>query len=280
MPSDTLHEERQAAPARPARRGVGGARQAWVLARRYVSIWWGDRQALGVMLAQGLAVAVLLGMVFGNLEDVARPRDRLDRTVNLLSLLAVTCFWFGCNTAAKELVKERVIFLRERAFNLRVSAYFASKFLVLVLIGLIQASLLFLIVRAWCQPPGSSGLQWATLAALTVAGTAVGLLLSALARSEEVAIALVPIAVIPQIILDGVVAPLTGSARLLAEWSITAYWGLKILQNLLPEADSRLLGLDNEGVTGPGTIVLAQAAVAAAATVFVLCKTRGKVGSR
>ena len=57
--------------------------------------------------------------------------------MNLLLLLAVSCFWFGCNTAAKELVKERVIFLRERDFNLRVSAYFASKFLVLAVIGVV-----------------------------------------------------------------------------------------------------------------------------------------------
>ena len=120
----------------------------------------------------------------------------------------MSCFWFGCNTAAKELVKERVIFLRERDFNLRVGSYFVSKFLVLALIGVAQATLLFGIVRAWCRPPGRRLSQWLTLAALAAAGTAVGLLISAVARSEEVATALVPIAVIPQIILAGVVAPL------------------------------------------------------------------------
>ena len=96
-----------------------------------------------------------------------RPPGRRDRTrsnelrrgrSNLLFLLAVSCFWFGCNTAAKELVKERVIFLRERDFNLRVAGYFASKFLVLSLIGVLQASLLFRIVRAWCRPAGLAGI--------------------------------------------------------------------------------------------------------------------------
>ena len=80
------------------------------------------------MLGQSLLVAVLLGLVFGDLGDVSNPVERVQRTVNLLFLLAVSCFWFGCNTAAKELVKERVIFLRERDFNLRVGGYFASKF--------------------------------------------------------------------------------------------------------------------------------------------------------
>ena len=146
-----------------------------VLTRRYVSIWRGDRQALGVMLGQSVLVALLLGLVFGNLSDVKLLPDRALRSVNLLLLLAVSCLWFGCNTAAKELVKERVIYLRERDFNLRVGGYFASKFLVLAVIGIVQATLLFTIVRVWCGPEGNVLLQLATLAALAVVGTTVGL---------------------------------------------------------------------------------------------------------
>jgi ABC-type multidrug transport system permease subunit len=58
---------------------------------------------------------------------------------------------------------------------------------VLALIGVVQATLLLVIVRSWCRPPGSAAFQWLTLATLAVAGTAVGLLISAVARSEEVA---------------------------------------------------------------------------------------------
>ena len=207
LPSETLSERESAPPrVRAAGRGASSLRQAMVLTRRYVSIWRGDRQALGVMLGQSVLVALLLGLVFGNLSDVKLLPDRALRSVNLLLLLAVSCLWFGCNTAAKELVKERVIYLRERDFNLRVGGYFASKFLVLAVIGIMQATLLFTIVRVWCGPEGNVFLQLVTLAALAVVGTMVGLLISAVARSEEVAIALVPIAVIPQIILAGVSA--------------------------------------------------------------------------
>ncbi len=280
MPSDTLDESKATPPTRPVRRGVSGLRQAWVLVRRYASIWRGDRQALLAMLGQSLAVAVLLGMVFGKLADVANPIHRASRTDNLLLLLAVSCFWFGCNTAAKELVKERVIFLRERAFNLRVTSYFASKFLVLALIAVLQATLLFVLVRPWCQPPGSAALQWITLASLAVAGTAIGLLISALARSEEVATALVPIAVIPQIILAGVVAPLSGPVQFLAKGFIAVYWAQQSLESLLPAADLDLLERPQPGYSGPWAIVLMQGAVAAAATVVVLWRTQGKAGSR
>lgn len=123
-------------------------------------------------------------------------------------------------------------------------------------------------------------MQWSALAALAVAGTAIGLLISAMARSEEVATALVPLAVIPQIILAGVVAPLTGPARLLAQGLITVYRGQQALESLLPEADRRILGRQAEGFAGPCAIVLAQAGAAAAATIIVLWQTRARADSR
>jgi ABC-type multidrug transport system ATPase subunit/ABC-type multidrug transport system permease subunit len=237
---DKEHEEQ----GQPDRTGANLFRQTWILIRRYVAVWRGDRQALLAMLGQSLLVALLLGIVFGRLDAVENPLERAQRTVNLLFLLNVSCFWFGCNNAAKELVKERLICTRERDFNLRMDSYFASKFLVLVLIALIQVALLFGIVRVWCGPPGSAVWQALTLVVLATAGTALGLLISALARTEEVAVALVPIAVIPQIILAGVIAPLQGLGKGLAETAITARWGERALEALLPDADLALLRLD------------------------------------
>src|SRR5207253_6591277 len=119
-------------------------------------------------------------------------------------------------------------------------SYYASKFVVLVLIALVQVALLYGIVRAWCGPPGPAGGQAGTLAVLGVAGTALGLLISALARTEEVAVALVPIAVMPQIILAGVIAPLSGLANLLAKGLITVHWGERSMESLLPDKELSL----------------------------------------
>ena len=116
---------------RPTRRNVGrtpsGVGPGASLCLHLAGGW----AALAVLLGQAALVAALLVLVFGDLGEVADPAERLPRTVNLILLATVSCFWFGCNTAAKELVKERVIYLRERAINLNVGGYFASKFLVL-----------------------------------------------------------------------------------------------------------------------------------------------------
>ena len=164
---------------RRRRRSVNWLRQAWVLTRRYADVWRGDRQALLAMLSQCVLIAVLLGLVFGRISDESNPVERIQRTLNLMLLLAVSSFWFGCNTAAKELVKERVIFLRERDFNLRVGGYVLSKLVVLALTGAFQVTLMYGVVRLWCDPPGSATAHWSTLTALVMTGTSVGLLISA-----------------------------------------------------------------------------------------------------
>jgi ABC-type multidrug transport system ATPase subunit len=237
-------EEKGSEAVPKERTRVDPLRQAWILIRRYVAIWRGDLTALGTMIGQALLVAVLLGAVFGRLGGVANPVERAQRTVNLLFLLNVACFWFGCNNAAKELVKERVIYSRERDFNLRIDSYYASKFAVLVLIGLLQVGILLGITRWWCGLPGAAMGQWVILATLTVAGTALGLLISALAKTEEVAVALVPIAVMPQIILAGIIAPLSGPAEWLARTLITTHRGSRALDSLLPADDLAALQLE------------------------------------
>ncbi len=264
------------APAGPAPGGPGAMRQTWVLIRRYVAIWRGDHQALLALLAQSFLVSILLGMVFGNVNEESDLRDRLAHTVNLFNLMVVSCFWFGCNTAAKELVKERVIFQRERDYNLRIMSYFVSKLLVLALVGTLQATMLFGIVRPWCHPPGQAAAQWATLAALAVAGTAVGLLISAVARTEEVATALVPIAVIPQIILAGLVVPLKGFVKYLARGFITVYWGQQAIERLLSDTDRMLLKREKAEWVVALLVILLHALAAAVATVVILQLTAGK----
>ena len=102
-------------------------------------------------------------------------------------------------------------------------------------IGLLQVTLLFAVVKWCCDPPGEWAGQWAMLLALSLAGTALGLAISACAGSEEVAIALIPIAVIPQIVLSGAIAPLSGWVQWVARGCVTTYWGKHGLDQLLPE---------------------------------------------
>jgi ABC transport system ATP-binding/permease protein len=262
MPKD-FDDEQSSDPPTGERTKSNSLLQAKILFRRYVAIWRGDLTALLALLGQSLMVAFLLGLVFG---------DRNGLTTNLLFLLTVSSFWFGCNTAAKEIVKERIIFQRERGFNLRVDSYLASKFAVLLLIGLAQVTLMFVIVSIWCAPAGSALLQWLVFVGLMVAGTALGLLLSAAAKTEEVAAALVPIAVIPQIILAGVIGPLSGMSKFLAWLGITCYHGQGAVDALLKVGRSPGLNRSFEG--GLAAVILQSIVFALAAFGLLVYQTR------
>jgi ABC-type multidrug transport system ATPase subunit len=284
----------RAVPARSPSTVPSAVRQLGVLIQRYVSIWRGDRYALGALFAQSVLVALLLGSLFGNLgqappkkdwivlppgvpastrdrlNDVLGQRDHVQRKLNLLNLMVISCFWFGCNTAAKELVKDRTIFRRERDYSLRLLSYFFSKFVVLTIIGVLQATLLFGIVVPWCHPPGPSAALWSVLAGLATAGTAVGLLISAFSRSEEVATAMVPIAIIPQIILAGLIAPLRGFLEYLAKALVTVYWGQQSVESFLAQNDLKLLNMPPRTWTFALAIVGVHALLSAIATIVML----------
>jgi ABC-type multidrug transport system ATPase subunit len=214
-------------------------RQLFVLVKRNVAIWRNDTQALAALFGQACLVALLLCIVFGSVapSGTVDPITRLAKIRNLLFLVGISSFWLGCNNAVKEIVKERRIYQRERDFNLIPEAYLASKLLVMFTLGIAQAILLGILVYGWCGMSGSIVGHLAILCGLSFAGTSLGLGISALARTEEVAVAAVPIAIIPQIILTGVVAHLAHFPELLARMFVTVYWGQKDAEQVIDATD-------------------------------------------
>ena len=248
-------------------------RQTVLLTRRYAAIWRGDYLSLLAMAGQAVVVAVLLGVLFGNLDSLSNKAEHAGRSVSLMFLLAVSSFWFGCNNAAKEIVKERTIYTRERDFNLRVGAYYTSKLLLLTTVSWMQTLLLFTIVRIWCRPPGPFIDELAVLLALALAGVTLGLAISALATTEEMAITLIPMVVIPQIILSGTISPLEGWSKWLALVGVSTYWGKRGLDAALPDAVAKAvlpLPLDQHSTGIAVLVLLAHAAAGIVLSVTVL----------
>jgi ABC-type multidrug transport system permease subunit len=238
-------------------------RQTSLLAWRYAAIWQGDSLSLLAMASQALIVALLLGILFGDLGRLSEL-DRAQRSLTLLFLLAVSSFWFGCNNAAKEIVKERNIYTRERDYNLLIGSYYSSKLLVLTACTWVQTTMLFTIVRLWCATPGGFISELVVLLAVALAGVTLGLAISALAATEEVAITLVPIVVIPQIILAGVIAPLEGLSKALAMSGISTYWAKRALDACLPSDLAKVIALEQHSAGVAVMVLLAHAMVGAA----------------
>ena len=190
----------------------------WLIAR-YLSRKLNDLGTLLIQIVQALVIAVLVILTF----------DKLDQTV--LFFIVISAIWFGTNNAAKEIVSEKNIFKRERRYNQGIIPYLISKITVLSLIGLIQSVIFITIIQlkfnnheVELENPFTVTL-W--MFYLTIVSSLFGLALSAISKNVEKVMGLIPIALIPQIMLSGIMVPLklavvkVPSFMLISRWAMT-----------------------------------------------------------
>ena len=140
----------------------------------------------------------------------------------------------GFLAGLSEIVKERPIVERESANGVRTSAYIASKF---VLLGVVLA---MQIVPAVCllqetlrltaagSHLGAMGpfllVSW--LAAMVCAGF--GLVISGIVKTREQALLTLPVLILPQLLLGGILIRLTGGAlTMVAKLFVPAFWAFR-----------------------------------------------------
>jgi ABC-type multidrug transport system ATPase subunit len=196
----------------------GALRQLGTLTRRYVRVIASDR---GYLIFMGLLPIILGGLIYyvgnkygllGTQAPGFKPNGSLTPSGNIVLLMLTICACLtGAALSIRELVKERPIYMRERAAGLSSGAYLTSKLLVLGVISIVQSLVLVLLGLAfWPLPKSGSFLTHAPLAELLV-GIAVlsltamclGLLVSALVSTSEKAMPFLVLVVMVQVILSG-----------------------------------------------------------------------------
>jgi hypothetical protein len=109
-----------------------------------------------------------------------------------------------------------------------------SKAIMLGIFGILQVALLFGIVYTFGSVPGDATRQLISMTLSVLAGTAMGLFLSAAARTEDQASTLVPIALIPQILLAGVIIrDLPRIPDIIAHAAISGFWVYRAMESVL-----------------------------------------------
>ncbi len=186
-----------AIPKRPtAAAPASSALGQWsVLTRRFAAILRSDKPNLVLLAAQPLVIAGLIALVCREMPLI-------------FFLLVVAALWFGCSTAAQQIVKERSIYRRERMVNLRLDCYVLSKFPLLALISVAQCLLMLGIIWLCRGREGDPVIQVAALTLASWCGVALGLIISALASNADKAMAVVPLVLMPQIVLAGALVAL------------------------------------------------------------------------
>jgi ABC-type multidrug transport system permease subunit len=194
-------------------------RQSATLIRRNLALKLADGWNTAILLAQAPIIALLIVLVFGRRAGQTPTADNWTSTnaatATTIFLLVLTAIWFGCSNAAREIVGEWAVYRRERMVHLRLSAYLTSKLVVGALLCSVQCAVLLATARLGCGLKGPIAATYLILMTAACTGIGIGLVISAIARTQEVAMGLLPLVLIPMVIFGGSLLPVHNMQRLI-----------------------------------------------------------------
>ncbi|MBA8947427.1 ABC-type multidrug transport system ATPase subunit [Streptomyces calvus] len=204
--------------------------QGWMsqfvtLVRRYVSVIASDKGFLALMVILPAvlgAVSLLINPDKGLLPNVNPQTGRIlpnGTATTVLLILAVGACFAGAANSVRELIKERVIYERERATGLSRSAYLMSKVFVLGLITVAQGLMVGVIGFASREIPeeglilGGATLVELSLPIMALGFTSMmfGLIISSLVKTAEKTMPLLVMFAIIQVVFTGCLFALNGT---------------------------------------------------------------------
>lgn len=237
--------------------------QSWgsqliTLIRRYVSVIASDKGFMALML--------ILPAVLGAVSLLIDPDKGLLPTVNprtgkvipngtattVLLILAVGACFAGAANSVRELIKERVIYERERATGLSRSAYLMSKVIVLGAITVLQGALVGAIGFSTREIPekglvlGGGVLLELSLPIMALGFTSMmfGLIISALVKTAEKTMPLLVMFAIIQVVFTGCLFILHGtvgvnqfSFLMPSRWAVAAAGATLDFNKISPNPD-------------------------------------------
>lgn len=237
---------------RPPKPQSWGA-QLWTLIRRYVSVIASDRGFLALMVILPAVLGVVSTLISSDYGLKPSPRGPNGSAATILLILAVGACFAGAANSVRELIKERVIYERERATGLSRSAYLMSKVIVLGVITVIQGAIIGGIGFGLRDVPdegllfGSSAVRLELslpIMALGFTSMMFGLIISSLVKTAEKTMPLLVMFAIIQVVFTGCLFTLHGqvgvnefSYLMPSRWAVAAAGTTAQLNVLFPNQD-------------------------------------------
>ena len=233
--SDALARESPADLGEPVHSDV--LRQLSTIARRQVRLVISDR-GYSVFLAVLPFLIGALSLTVKGPKPGLGPADPLGVAPTepqyIMVLLNIGAVFMGTALTIRDLIGERPIFRREQAVGLSTTAYLLAKVFVFCVFATVQAAIATVIVRIGkgaptAHPPffdNSTFSLFVTVAGTCVASAILGLMLSAVAQSNEQIMPLLVVSIMSQLVLAGGMIPVTGRAGLnQLSWLTPGRWG-------------------------------------------------------
>ncbi len=162
-----------------------------------------SRMGLYALLLEGPVLGLLIA---GTLRAASEQEYSFYKALHIseyLFLSIILAMFFGLMVAACEVLRDRSILKRESNYKVFVTGYLLSKVFVLTGLATVQCAL-YLLVSNWILEIHLMFWMHLGVMALTAfVGISISLMVSTFARSERVALNIVPLTLVPQILLAG-----------------------------------------------------------------------------
>lgn len=203
--------------------------QYYILTRRYIKIILNNKRQLLLLIAQAPLIVFLISLIVSD-----QIFEIYERTKEILFCISLAGIYIGLGNSIQEICKERIILMKEYMANLHLSSYILSKVTVMIILAIVQASL-FMFAFGFVTETPIDGIifDWnfemiLALSLTIFCSSAMGLLVSSLARDESMAMTFVPLLLVPQSLFCGVLFELKGvilkiSTFILGRWSLELF---------------------------------------------------------
>lgn len=184
----------------------GGLKQTWIFLRRNLSAKITNLQYILVTALEAPLLAVICGFlthytgdsgVYTLLENKNFP--------TYIFMAIIVAIFLGMSGSAEEIIKDRALLKREKFLRLSYSSYIWSKVIYMAFVCLIQTLLFILVGNMIIGVHGLFWTWWLVLFVSAFLSALIGLLLSQSMSSVVAIYITIPLLLIPQILLCGLV---------------------------------------------------------------------------
>ncbi|MBO3457916.1 ATP-binding cassette domain-containing protein [Aetokthonos hydrillicola Thurmond2011] len=229
--------------------GISPFKQLWLLSQRAFQLALRDRSSLIFSLVSGPIAIALTAWILHD-QTPLKKLNPLELSQNPLALKVLFIFscigiWIGLSSSVGEIVKESGIYARERLINLGLFSYLGSKILIRSGLTILQTALIVVTILIGFKSPEYNLIPWFLGLGITsfltlLASISLSLMISAFVKTENEGNSILPLIMIPQIILSGVLFELKGLPGKLgwvtiSRWSMGAYGTLVNVNAMVPK---------------------------------------------
>lgn len=251
-------------------------KQFFVMTGRYAEIIFNSRSRLLMLLLMPIALTALVCIAFqadGNLYNhlgLSIDRDCLPflvagDTMKLMFAFSCAAFWVGIFNSVQEISKERSIFEREKFTGVKPVPYVLSKFVIIGIICFVQTVIMQLLFDFFVNTTATVNGDMNASSALVLKMNDAGIVFSSLPRelfvtsflcvmsamclgllisagvSNDLALILCPVFLLPQILFSGVASTLSGITETISKiipcrWACISYFASSDINSMYEKA--------------------------------------------